>query len=173
MRLSTHGRAAWLLLALPALSLPAQAADSWRRVRSKNYLLVGNASESHIRAVAAQLEQFREVFAREFAAASLASPVPTTVIVFRSEGDYEPYKPRYQGRAADVVAYFQSGHDLNYITLSPSARKDSPYALIFHESVHCSSITTCAPRPPGSMRGWPSTSAPSSCCRRTRTASAA
>lgn len=129
-----------ILIALCALAAAplrhAAAKDAWTSVRSKNYLLVGNAGERDIRLIATQLEQFREVFAREFAGAAPNSPVPTTVVVFKSDADYRPYKPLFQGRPADVAAYFQSGHDVNYITLSPAQRKDSPYAMIFHESVH-------------------------------------
>ena len=35
------------------------AKDNWLRVRSKNFILVGNAGESEMRKVAMKLEQFR------------------------------------------------------------------------------------------------------------------
>ena len=55
-------------------------------MRSKHFLLVGNASERDIRKVATKLEQFRDVFARLFPKANLNSPVPITVIVFKNRG---------------------------------------------------------------------------------------
>src|SRR5437867_7931696 len=96
--------------------LPAQtsvwAKDNWVSVRSKNFLLVGNASEKDIRQVAIRLEQFREVFSRLFTTLNVNSPVPTTVIVFKNEDSYRPFKP-----TEHTAGYFQSGSDVNYITL--------------------------------------------------------
>jgi tetratricopeptide (TPR) repeat protein len=123
-----------LFLACPVRNVSGK--DSWTNVRSANYLLLGNASETDIREFALQLEQFRHVFLRQFAGASLNSPVPTIVIVFKNDSSYRPYKPLFHGRPADVAGYFQSGHDVNYITLSAERRPGNPFAMIFHESVH-------------------------------------
>jgi len=48
-----------LFLSFSAAPLSVSAKDSWVSVRSKNFLLVGNASEKEIRQVALRLEQFR------------------------------------------------------------------------------------------------------------------
>jgi hypothetical protein len=40
----------------------AHAKDQWVRVQSKNFVLIGNASEKEIRRVGTKLEQFRETF---------------------------------------------------------------------------------------------------------------
>src|SRR6185369_3511420 len=94
----------------------AQAKDNWIKVSSKNFTLVGNASEKDIRQVATRLEQFRDVFTRLFGGIKFTSPVPTTVIVFKSAGAYKPFNPR------NDAGYFQSGQDVNYITLSTERR---------------------------------------------------
>lgn len=122
-----------LSLALLCLIVPsAQAKDNWTSVHSKNFTLVGNAGEKDIRQVANRLEQFRTVFALLFPSAKLASPVPTTVIVFKSEGAYKPFKIN-----PNVAGYFQPGDDVNYITLtSDIAASDHPFQTIFHEYVH-------------------------------------
>ena len=92
--------------------LPAQsnvwAKDNWVSVRSKNFFLIGNASEKEIRQVGTRLEQFREVFSRLFTRTKLTSPVPTTVVVFKSDKSYLPFKsnPNNSG-------YFQPGPDVN------------------------------------------------------------
>src|SRR3989441_9935222 len=78
-----------LLLCLVA-PLTAEAKDTWTSVRSQNFFLVGNASEKEIRQVATRLEQFRDVFIRLFSGARFTSPVPTTVIVFKSMNSYKP-----------------------------------------------------------------------------------
>jgi tetratricopeptide (TPR) repeat protein len=116
----------------------ATAADTWTKVSTKNFLLVGNADERDIRLVAVRLEQFREVFKRLLAAPdSFDSIIPTTVVVFRDDLAYRPFEPLYQGQPSAVAGYFQSSADVNYITLSADTqRARSPYALAFHEYVH-------------------------------------
>jgi tetratricopeptide (TPR) repeat protein len=113
---------------------PVSAKDSWTSVRSKNFQLVGNASEKDIRRVGIRLEQFREVFSRLFSTLNLNSPIPTTVIVFKNDESYRPFKPN-----ANTVGYFQPGPDVNYITLrlgDDLHSNQDPFAIIFHEYTH-------------------------------------
>src|SRR5688572_33010361 len=88
------------LLTTPFVST-VTAKDTWTSVRSNNYLVIGNASESDLRTTAVQLERFRDVFIKLFKGAALNSPVPTTVIVFNSDSSFAPYKPTFKGRRAD------------------------------------------------------------------------
>ena len=63
--------------------------------------------------------------------------MPTTVIVFKNDSSFGPYKPVFRGKRAEVAGYFQSSFDMNYITLSAERRPQyNPYEMIFHESVH-------------------------------------
>jgi tetratricopeptide (TPR) repeat protein len=111
--------------------VPAAAKDNWTSVRSRNFLLIGNGSEKEIRQVATRLEQFRDVFTRLFTNAKFNSPVPTTVVVFKNDSSYKPF------RIGDSIGYFQSGPDVNYITLTAQQHgEQSPYHIIFHEYVH-------------------------------------
>ncbi len=114
------------------------AKDEWLRVRSKNFNLVGNASEKDIRKVATRLEQFRETFRQVFQQANLTSPIPTNVVVFKSVSAYKPFLPKRGDGKADtgIVGYFQSGDDANYITLSTEGEDAETYGTIFHEYVH-------------------------------------
>ncbi|MFN2499040.1 MAG: hypothetical protein ABR557_08160 [Pyrinomonadaceae bacterium] len=98
------------LLSFGPLNTPIFAKDNWLSLRSKNFLLVGNTNEKQIRQVGMRLEQFREVFAQLFPRAVHSTLVPTTVIVFKSDESYRPFKPN-----ANVAGYFQSGPDVNYI----------------------------------------------------------
>jgi Tfp pilus assembly protein PilF len=125
----------FLAIVIPLLacfSAPVSAKDTWVSVRSRNFLLVGNASEKEIRKVGRQLEQFRDVFSRLFTEMNLTSPVPTTVVVFKSDSSYRPFRAH-----ANSAGYFQSGPDVNYITLSTegNAVHDS-LSVIFHEYTH-------------------------------------
>jgi len=124
------------LVAVPPVRT-VTAKDTWTSIRSRNYLLIGNASEQDIRTMAVQLERFRDIFTKQFKGAALNTPVPTTVIVFKNDGSFGPYKPVFRGKRAEVAGYFQSSFDMNYITLSAERRAQyNPYEMIFHESVH-------------------------------------
>ncbi|HEV2883235.1 MAG TPA: DUF1570 domain-containing protein [Pyrinomonadaceae bacterium] len=119
-------------LVVLAVQVPASAKDQWVKVRSKNFLLVGNASEKEIIEVGLRLEQFREVFSRLFTRVSLNSQVDTTVIIFKNDKSYRPFKPN-EGTAG----FFQAGPDVNYITLTTElSSSQQPYNVIFHEYTH-------------------------------------
>ncbi|HKR13560.1 MAG TPA: tetratricopeptide repeat protein [Pyrinomonadaceae bacterium] len=108
------------------------AKDTWVSVRTKNFFMVGNANEKEIRNVALKLEQFRAVFIRVFPDINFNTPVPTTVIVFKSHDSYGPFKP-----GANVAGHFQAGQDVNYIALSTEERgRLDAFTVIFHEYTH-------------------------------------
>ncbi|MBC7795729.1 MAG: DUF1570 domain-containing protein, partial [Pyrinomonadaceae bacterium] len=120
------------------VSADVSAKDEWLQVRSKNFNLIGNASERDIRKVATKLEQFRETFRQLFTKTNLTASIPTNVVVFKSDGAYKPFKPiRADGKIDNFVAgYFQPGEDVNYITLSTDGEDADTYGTIFHEYVH-------------------------------------
>jgi len=113
-------------------ALPAAALDKWIRVQSKNFTLVGNATENEIREVAEGLEVFRTAFSRFFKLKE-GSSVATTVTVYRSDQAFKPFKPLYEGKPANLAGYFQPGSDMNFIALA--ADMDTP-RVIYHEYVH-------------------------------------
>jgi tetratricopeptide (TPR) repeat protein len=120
------------LLAVVAQNTPVAAKDTWVSLRTKNFSMLGNASEKDIRRVAVKLEQFREVFTNLFPNTRFNTPVPTTVVVFKSDSSYGPFKPK-----PDVAGYFQPGPDVNYITLTTEVRgEQDPFSVIFHEYIH-------------------------------------
>ncbi len=116
----------------------AEAKDEWVQVRSRNFLLIGNASEKDIRRVGTRLEQFRETFRLLFANMNLTSSIPTNVIVFKNNSSYKNFKPkRADGRIDNEIAgFFQPGEDVNYITLSAEGEEGQTFSTIFHEYVH-------------------------------------
>src|SRR6266478_3399083 len=121
-----------LALLVTGATASATAKDTWTSVHSKNFTLVGNAGEKDIRLVANRLEQFRQVFSLLFPTITINSPVPTTVIVFKSDSSYKPFKVN-----PNVAGYFQPGEDVNYITLTTEKSSDEqPFRTIFHEYVH-------------------------------------
>src|SRR5829696_3864051 len=131
-----HTRALVAALVVLLAAQAAAAKDTWTSVRSQNFFLVGNASEKEIRQVATRLEQFREVFTKLFTNINFNTPVPTTVVVFKSDGSYKPFKPLADGKTVAVDGYFQPGEDVNYITLTTERGAETSYSIIYHEYVH-------------------------------------
>ena len=113
-----------------------QTRDNWRSVRTNNLLVIGNADAEKLRQVAAWLEFFHSAFARLVSRNVLDASVPTTVILFRDEASFTPFKPLYQGRPANVAGFFQPGDDLNYIAISLDPSERDPFSTAFHEYVH-------------------------------------
>jgi tetratricopeptide (TPR) repeat protein len=129
----------WLFLIVFGFSPGSVSAkDEWLRVRSKNFNLVGNATEKDIRKVATKLEQFRETFRQIFNQTNLNSSIPTNVVVFKSKSAYKPFLPKRADGKADtgIAGYFQPGDDANYITISTEGEDADTYGTIFHEYVH-------------------------------------
>ncbi len=122
--------------AKPRLIPPPQARDTWRSVRTNNMFVIGNADAEKLRQVAAWLEFFHSAFARLISRNVIDSSVPTTVIIFRDQASFHPFKPLYQGRPANLSGYFQPGDDVNYIAIALDPTEPDPYGTAFHEYVH-------------------------------------
>lgn len=114
----------------------SQARETWRSVRTNNLFVIGNADPEKLRQVAAWLEFFHSAFGRLVSRNVLESSVPTTVILFRDDASFLPFKPLYQGRPANITGYFQAGDDVNYIAISMDPRLRDPFRTAFHEYVH-------------------------------------
>jgi tetratricopeptide (TPR) repeat protein len=127
----------WLLAAaaVVALGVPVDAAPAWITIQSPHFTLVGDAGEKSLREIAARLEQFRAVLGRLLPKATISTPVPTVVVVFGSQRSYEPFRPRYQGKTVPVAGFFQSGPDVNYVTLAIDGG-DAGFGIVCHEYTH-------------------------------------
>jgi Tfp pilus assembly protein PilF len=126
------------------LATPVVAKDTWTSVRTRNFFLVSNASEKDVKQVGLKLEQFREVFTLLFKGMNFSATVPTTVVVFKSDSSYRPFKPN-----ANTAGYFQPGPDVNYITLTTEVRgEQNPFNVIFHEYTHLLVKNTMGNAPP-------------------------
>ncbi|HKR14720.1 MAG TPA: tetratricopeptide repeat protein [Pyrinomonadaceae bacterium] len=120
----------------PSATTTAQTRDNWRSVRTNNLFVIGNADPEKLRQVAAWLEFFHSAFARLVSRSVLDQSVPTTVVLFRDEASFTPFKPLYQGRPANVAGFFQPGEDVNYIAISLDPGERDPFSTAFHEYVH-------------------------------------
>ena len=114
-------------LVLCLLVQPAFAADKWLSIHSKNFLLVGNASEADIRKVGHFFEEFRGSLTTLFPKVQQSPSVPTTVLVFRNDESMKPFKP---GMGS---AFFLDGEDENLILVTPALMSMNN---VLHEYAH-------------------------------------
>ena len=128
--------ALFLAVLITFSSAVSQTRDTWRSVRTNHLFVIGNADAEKLRQVAAWLEFFHSAFARLVSRNVIDSSVPTTVVIFRDEASFTPFKPLYQGRPANVAGFFQPGSDVNYIALSLDPDGRDPFSTAFHEYVH-------------------------------------
>jgi tetratricopeptide (TPR) repeat protein len=126
-----------IFLLLAALPSSASVKENWTRVRSKNFTVVGNASESDLRKMATKLELFRYVISLYLPGAKISTPVPTTIVYFKDGYSFDPFKPLYKGKTKkNVAGYFRSGDDMNYIVLSKEVGASNALQVILHEYEH-------------------------------------
>ncbi|HEX6728523.1 MAG TPA: DUF1570 domain-containing protein [Pyrinomonadaceae bacterium] len=115
-----------------------QTRDSWRSIQTNNLFVIGNTDPENLRQVAAWLEFFHTAFGRLVSRSVVNNSIPTTVVVFRDEASFLPFKPLYQGKPINLAGYFQPGNDMNYIAIlldRDQSRRD-PFSTAFHEYVH-------------------------------------
>jgi tetratricopeptide (TPR) repeat protein len=127
---------AWGIGTAGAAASPADSAQGWSQLRSANFYVIGDAGAGQLRQVAERLEQFRETLGILFPDALTGANTPTTVIVFKTQRSYEPYKPLYQGKAKAITGYFMPGEAVNYITLTTEDGIEVLGPVVYHEFVH-------------------------------------
>src|SRR5437870_9627193 len=130
-------------LVVALFALPARGKDKWINLTTKNFNIISNADEGGTRKLALKLEQFHYVFSKIFKLPAVR-PIPTTVMVFKSDDSFKPYKPLYNGKPANLAGYFQPGQDENLIALDISANDQRPMSVIYHEYTHL--LTSVTPR---------------------------
>ena len=125
-------------LLLLVFCLQVSAKDNWIRIQSKHFTVIGDANEGDLRKVTAKLEQFREALLIMFPKLRVDTPTSTTVIIFKSDDAFRPFKPRYKGKIREQVGgYFLERPDGNYIVFANGERAGvDPYEIIFHEYEH-------------------------------------
>ncbi len=137
----------WVLLILflatcPGLAQPnnvAMVQRQWSEVRTAHFNVFSCGVTRDVYKLAARLEQFCEAFTllATNGAQAVASP-PIVVMAFPDHESMKPFLPLYQGKPANLAAFFQRGSDENLIVLATPGQ-DSGYAdleAIYHEYTH-------------------------------------
>lgn len=142
-----HRRILFSFVVIALASAPIAAKDKWVNLTTAHFNIISNADEGETRRVARKLEQFRLfVFSTLFNDQATAS-LPVTVLVFKNDDSFKPYKPLYNGKPANVAGYFQKGDDENLIALTVGVKDERPLRTVFHEYMHF--LASRTPRP------WP------------------
>ncbi len=141
----------WRLLAIFTLlwTLPSHAATptvdplpanpllrrQWFEARTANFQIYSCGPTQAVARLAVRLEQFRDAYARLAGAQAVASP-PIAVLAFADHADMAPFLPLYQGKPANLSAFFRRGSDENLIVLALTGTGGDSLEIIFHEFAH-------------------------------------
>src|SRR5262245_40415427 len=105
--------------------------EPWLEVRSRNFLVTGNAGAKQLRAIAVDLEEIRRQFFTVFPKGADAK-VRTTVIVLRNDKSFRYFGESGVGRAATAGRVY-SGSDRNYVVLNAGEKHRRS---VYHDYVH-------------------------------------
>ncbi len=115
----------------------AMVQRQWAETRTAHFNVYSCGAPWEVNKLAARLEQFCEAYTLLAGTNVIASP-PIVVLAFPDHESMKPFLPLYQGKPANLAAFFQRGDDENLIVLSlPDANPASPgLEVIFHEYTH-------------------------------------
>ena len=116
------------------LSSPPPPATEWVRVETANLIVFG-PGEKRTREVTAEFERFREAIGHVLSGASVASAVPTIVVVFENDAAFSPYRPLYNGKPIKLGGFYTGTENDNMIAF-PLGDRDNSLRIIFHEYSH-------------------------------------
>ena len=129
------------LLALAASAAPGQpGAHSlthrhWFEARTAYFHIYSCGPTQEVARLAVRLEQFRDAYSLLAGAQAVASP-PIVVMAFPDPASMQPFLPLYQGKPANLTAFFNRGSDQNLIVLPLSGSDAGSLKIIFHEYTH-------------------------------------
>jgi hypothetical protein len=125
------------LTAPAATQEPAHSRD-WTRAHSPHFTAVGNASFQDMRVVLLELEGFRAALLRTWSGLRVTPDRPVTVVVFRDERAFAPFRPTAAGgeRREGVVGYFLTTRDASYMVVAMHRDMRRTFQHLFHEYTH-------------------------------------
>jgi len=139
----------WLCCKLPPVVLVALSIGSafgqtepgplaqrrWFEARTAHFNIYSCGPTQEVARVVARLEQFRDAYSLLAGAQAVASP-PIVVMAFPDHQTLQPYLPLYEGRPANLAAFFHRGSDENLIALYLAGLGSSSLESVFHEYTH-------------------------------------
>jgi hypothetical protein len=131
-----------VLLAVMATASPSGQVEphsrEWTRAHSPNFTAAGSATFQEMRAVLLELEGFRAALLRSFPGLQLTPAAPTTVVVFRDERSFAPFKPTTAGgeRRDSIAGYFLTTPEARYMVVAMHRDMRQTFQHLFHEYTH-------------------------------------
>lgn len=124
-------------LALPSRGeeLAPPAGETWREIAMDRLVVCGDATEANLREVAESFERLRAALATLTPGGRPRNPVPTVIVVFRSDDELQRYGLRKDGKPIRVSGFYRSSPEANRIGLSASWNED-PRPIVYHELLH-------------------------------------
>jgi tetratricopeptide (TPR) repeat protein len=107
----------------------------WFEARTAYFHLYSCGPTQEVARLAARLEQFRDAYSILAGAQAVASP-PIVVLAFPDRAAMQPFLPLYEGKPANLTAFFHRGSDQNLIVLALSGPDAGSLRIIFHEYTH-------------------------------------
>ena len=109
--------------------------EHWFEARTAHFNIYSCGPTQQVARVGGRLEQFREAYSLLAGAQAVASP-PIVVMAFPTHAAMEPFLPLYQGKPANLAAFFHRSSDENLIALSVSGHGAESLDSVFHEYTH-------------------------------------
>ena len=107
----------------------------WFESRTLHFHTYSCGETQEVAKLAARLEQFHEAYSLLAGAQATASP-PIIVMAFPSHAAMKPFLPLYEGKPANLAAFFAHGSDENLIVLYLSPEGAESLDRVFHEYTH-------------------------------------
>lgn len=127
-----------LLAACPAFgqndSTPIEK-RAWYETRTAHFNVYSCGDLQSTYRLAGRLEQFCRAYSQLAGKDAIASP-PIVVLAFPDHDALKPFLPLYNGRPANIAAFFTRGSDENLIVLSLPGADSPDMDIIFHEYTH-------------------------------------
>jgi len=119
----------------PGLAQTNLLTRPWFEARTLHFHTYSCGPTQAVAKLAARLEQFNEAYSVLAGAQAVASP-PVVVMAFPDHPSLEPFLPVYDGKPANLAAFFNRGSDENLIALSLSSTDAHSLEAVFHEYTH-------------------------------------
>ena len=107
----------------------------WLEARSAHFNAYSCGPTQEVARLVTRLEQFRDAYFLLAGSNAVASPA-IVVIAFPDHISLEPFLPIYQGKPANLAAFFNRGSDENLIVMYLAGSNSAALNLIFHEYTH-------------------------------------
>ncbi|MEM8961193.1 MAG: hypothetical protein AAGD38_06935 [Acidobacteriota bacterium] len=132
-----NGIAVFFVAAVIAVTpLVGQPTGEWIEVHAPSISVLTDAGVERGAEIAAQLEHFRAVFAQLAPELDLHAPVPLTIIAFRNNESFSPYKAGRAGRGTALLGQLVAHPDGHFLTTNADPGVVDALDVLFHEYTH-------------------------------------